>query len=143
MNLLFQVPDLFQVLLFFLHCDGLQVVPVGIVELGLHSHQGLPPIILPDITEIQIFLQQEELFLLQFLLVDVLLLLTGLVVASLIFFMFEFELTLRIMTAVGELLHLILDSPQLLPVAGNKFIGENILLSDLFMRFGEKLQIAM
>jgi hypothetical protein len=44
---------------------------------------------------------------------------------------------------VRELLHFILDRPLFLARAGIKFIGENILLGDLFMRFGEKLQIAV
>jgi hypothetical protein len=45
--------------------------------------------------------------------------------------------------AMGELLHFILNCPLFLALAGIKFIGENILLSDLFMRFGEKLQITV
>lgn len=141
--LLFQTPDLFQVFLLLLDCDGLQVVAVGIVELRLHSHQRLAAVVLPDVAEVQVFLQQKELLLLQLLLVDVLLLLPGLVVAALVFFMFEFELSLRIVAPVRELLHFILDRPLFLALAGIKFIGENILLGDLFMRFGEKLQIAV
>jgi hypothetical protein len=64
-------------------------------------------------------------------------------VAALILFMLKFELSLRVVAAMGELLHFILNCPLFLALAGIKFIGENILLSDLFMRFGEKLQITV
>lgn len=57
--------------------------------------------------------------------------------------MLKFELSLRIVSAMGELLHFILNSPLLLTLTRIKFIGENILLGDLFMRFGEKLEITM